>query len=556
MKKINRRDFIKTGTLAGLGFIAGCSVRNRFDLIIKNGLIIDGSSPMIYPADLGVKGDKIVALGKLADAGADKIIDAKGLIVSPGFIDIHTHTDTELLVNPRAESKIRQGVTTEVSGNCGYSPFPLNDDDSHELYTNLKSHYGISVKWQTIDEFLTAVEKARPSLNYATFTGHGDLRTFVVGKNDVQPTTAQLDKMQRVLAETMEAGSLGLSTGLEYAPGSYAKTAEIIALAKVVAQHNGIYATHMRNEDDRVEEAIAEALEICRQSGVSLEISHLKACNQANWHKVDHMLAMIHDAHDQGLPVHADRYPYNAWGTGLSSFLPLWSRQGSTEDILNRLQNREDLKKIKPYTESRGKRIGGWDKVVISNCRTKENEIYEGKSILECAEMTGKAPFEFIRDLLIAERNRVSVIGFAMDENNLKKVLASPLVMIGSDGSAVAPYGKLSESKPHPRYYGTFPRVLGKYARAEKLFDLITAVRKMTTMPADKLGLKQRGYLQENYFADIVIFNPETVIDNATFTDPHRYPTGIEYVIVNGKITVAGGEHTDTFAGKVLRHRG
>ena len=264
VKKIDRREFIKTGTLVGLGVIAGCSVKNRFDLVIKNGLVIDGTTATMRSVDLGIRNDKIVAITNLADASADKIIDAKGLVVSSGFIDIHTHTDTELLVNPRGESKIHQGVTTEVSGNCGSSPFPLTDDDSQELYSNLKERYGISVKWQSADEFLTIIEKARPSFNYATFTGHGDLRAFVVGKNDVLPTTAQLDEMKRVLAETMEAGSLGLSTGLEYAPGSYAKTAELIALCKVVKDHNGVYATHMRNEDDTVEEAIGEALEICR----------------------------------------------------------------------------------------------------------------------------------------------------------------------------------------------------------------------------------------------------------------------------------------------------
>ncbi|MDO9549306.1 MAG: D-aminoacylase [Candidatus Marinimicrobia bacterium] len=553
---MQRRDFIKTATLASAGLWLGCHPRNRFDLIIRNGLLIDGLGNPAQRMDVGIRNSKIIALGDLSKTTADRVIDANGLIISPGFIDIHTHTDSELLANPRGESKIHQGVTTEVGGNCGSSPFPLSDDDSHELYGNLKDRYGISKRWQTADEFLAIIEKARPSLNYASFTGHGDLRAFVVGKNDVQPTTAQLDEMKRVLAETMETGSLGLSTGLEYAPGSYAKTDEIIELTKVVAHYNGVYATHIRNEDDTVEEAIEEALEICRKSGVSLQISHLKACNQSNWHKVDHMLEMIHTAHDQGLPVHADRYPYNAWGTGLSSFLPLWSRQGDTDDILIRLQNKDDLAKIKPYTESRGKRIGGWDRVVISNCRSEKHKIYEGKSILDCVEITGTEPFEFIRKLLIAEQNRVGVIGFTMGENNLKKVLASPLVMIGSDGSAVAPYGKLGEGKPHPRFYGTFPRVLGKYAREEKILDLVTAVRKMTSMPAEKLGLKQRGYLKENYFADIVIFNPKTVIDNACFTDPHLYPTGIEHVIVNGKVTIENGEHTDTFAGRVLRHSG
>jgi len=266
------------------------------------------------------------------------------------------------------------------------------------------------------------------------------------------------------------------------------------------------------------------------------------------------MLEMIHSAHNNGLPVHADRYPYNAWATGLTSFLPLSARQGDTDDILERLRDKTQLKEIKAYTESRGKRIGGWDRVVISSCHSKENALWEGKSVAECSELSGKEPFLFIRDLLISDRNRVDVIGFAMDEENLKKVLASPLMIIGSDGSAVAPYGKLGEGKPHPRFYGTFPRVLGKYARNEKIFDLNTAIKKMTSMPAEKLGIKKRGIIQRGYFADITIFNPETVIDNATFTNPHQYPGGIEYVIVNGKLTIEQGNHTDAFAGRVLRH--
>jgi len=328
----------------------------------------------------------------------------------------------------------------------------------------------------------------------------------------------------------------------------------LIELCKVVSAQNGIYATHLRNEDDTVEEAIEEALRICQQANVSTQISHLKACNKNNWHKVDHMLEMIESAADSGLPVLADRYPYIAYSTGLTVFLPLWSRQGSTDEILARLEDKTLIPKIKEFSESRGQRIGGWDRVVIASCFSDDNKKWEGKSIQQASETTNKPPFEFIRSLLIEEKNRVDIVGFAMDEENLKKVLNSRLVTIGSDGSAVAPYGILGKGKPHPRFYGTFPRVLGKYAREERIFNLTTAVKKMTSMSAQKLNLKNRGIIRKDYFADITIFNPKTVIDNATFVDPHQYPTGIEYVLVNGKITIAKGNHTGQTAGQVLRH--
>ncbi len=550
---ITRRDFIKTGVSASAALLIGCSIKNRFDVIIKNGMVLDGGSSDFKEVDIGITGNKIAAFGDLKDSSADQIIDASGLVVSPGFIDIHTHTDTELLINPKAESKVHQGVTTEISGNCGYTPFPLSDAKFSEMDESIYQKYGIHVSWRHIAGFLEALEAKRISMNYATFTGHGTLRNYVVGGNDVQPTTEQLQTMKKLLAESMEAGSFGLSTGLEYAPGSYANKDELIELCRLVSKQNGLYATHMRNEDDRVEEAIKEALDISKAADVPLQISHLKACNQNNWHKVDRMLEMIHDASQKGLPVHADRYPYTAWSTGLSSLLPLWSRQGTTDEILARLQDKELLPKIREYAKNRGKKIGGWDRLLINSCYTDQNKKFEGKSISACSEMTGVSPFEFVRKLMIDEKSRVDITGFAMEEGNLEKVLASPLVMVGSDGSAVAPYGKLGEGKPHPRFYGTFPRVLGKYFRHENLFDLPTAVKKMTSLPAEKMGLKQRGKLKKGYFADVVVFNPATVIDNATFLKPHQYPTGIEYVIVNGKMTINKGKHTGELTGSVLR---
>jgi len=550
---ITRRNFNKILATGSLGLMTGCYFNTRFDVIIKNGMIIDGTGKPAFHGDIGIVGEKIVAIGNLKDKYSDIVVDAKDNVVAPGFIDIHTHTDIELLVNPNADSKILQGVTTEVSGNCGYSPFPLNEFDAQELDASIFNKYGLNATWRDISGFLDMLENNKISVNYATFTGHGNLRGYVVGKNDIQANQNDLKKMKNILHQSMVEGSLGLSSGLEYAPGSYASTEELIELNKVVAKNSGVYATHIRDEEDTVEEAIKEAIDICKASGVSLQISHLKANHKANWHKIDNILEMIYDASEAGMPVKADRYPYIAYSTGLTSFLPLWSRQGDTDEIILRLSNKSLLEKIKKFVESKGSDIGGWDRVVISSCNSKGNKIWEGQSIDYCSRATKQSPVEFIRTLLIEEKNKVSIVGFGMNEDNLKKVLSSPFVMIGSDGNAVSPYGKLADGKPHPRSYGTFPRVLGKYARDENLFDLPTAIMKMSLMPAKKLGFINRGTISNNYFADIVVFDPNTVIDNATFSDPHQTPSGIKHVIVNGKLAVKDGVHTGTRAGSVLR---
>ena len=553
MRTLPRRDFVKLSSLGALGMIIGCGGDRTFDLIIRNGLVFDGLGNPAVKTDIGIRGKHIAALGDLSQARARRVIDAANMAVAPGFIDIHTHTDTELLVNGKGESKIRQGVTLEVSGNCGYSPFPMLHEDAVEFHEGLAERYGLKTSWERAAGFLDALEAAGTSLNYATLTGHGTLRSFVVGRNDVDPTPGQMALMKTVLAETMEQGSFGLSTGLEYAPGSYATTEELIDLCKTVADHNGFHATHMRNEDDTVEEAIDEALRIGRESGVFTQISHLKACNRANWHKVDHMLEMIHEARAHQ-PVMADRYPYDAWGTGLSAFLPLWARQGDTDEVLARLENPDDASRIEAYAHSRTERIGGWDRVMISSCRAEADKPCEGMTILEGAEQRGQSPFEFMRSLLLNSRNSVSVVGFAMDEDNLKKVLAADFVFIGSDGNAVAPYGKLYSGNPHPRYYGAHARVLGRYVREERVLELADAVRKMTSGPAEVLGISDRGHIAPDVYADLVIFDPLQVIDKATYSKPHQFAEGVQQVIVNGKVTVDGGEHTGVMAGQVLRH--
>ena len=552
MSSMNRRQFVKLTSLSSLGLIVGCNGGRYFDVIIRQGLILDGAGGPGIQNDLGIIGDKVVALGDLSRANAALIINATGKVVSPGFIDIHTHTDTELLVNPRGESKIHQGVTTEIGGNCGSSAFPFSKERAADYHANLLDKYGITTSWQDLDGFFKTIQAKGTSLNYATLTGQGDLRARVVGRNDVPATKDQMEEMQRLLIESIEQGSFGLSTGLEYSPGSYATTEELSELSSVLDKYNAIYATHMRNEDDMVEEAIAEALRIGRETGVHTQISHLKACNKNNWHKVDGMLEQI-DRARSNQPVLADRYPYDAWGTGLSAFLPLWARQGDTDDILGRLNDPSDLKKIAEYSNGRAQRIGGWDRVMISSCSHEPDKACEGMTVLDGANERGIEPFEFATELLMNSKNQVGVVGFAMDEKNLHKVLAADFVMVGSDGNAAAPYGKLGTGKPHPRYYGTFPRVLGKYARDEQIISLSSAVKKMTSMPAQALGIKDRGILGINMKADIVIFDPATVIDKATFADPHQYPLGIEHVFVNGVHTINSGEHTKALGGEIIR---
>jgi len=519
-------------------------------MLLKNALIYNSDFEP-QKADILVKDEKIAKIDE--NLSGEDALDFSGCMIFPGFIDIHTHTDIELLVNPTGDSKLLQGVTTEVSGNCGSSPFPYLTKDAKDSSEHLKKKYGIDVYWENIDGFYNNLEKGKIGINYASFTGHGDLRAFVMGRNDVQPSPEQLKKMQDVLEETIKMGSFGLSTGLEYAPGSYAKTDELIELSKIVAKYDGIYNTHMRNEDDTVLEAIEEAFEISRKSGVRLEIAHLKACNPANWHKVATIIEMLDKAKHEGLSVNADRYPYIAYSTGLSTFLPLWSRQGETSEIIARLKDSSLVGNIKEYAQSRGTRIGGWNNVVISSVQKETNRQFEGKSVFEAATMSKVDPLDFVVSLLIDEKLSVGMVGFAMKEENLRKILSHPLVMIGSDGNALNNVGILGEGKPHPRNYGTFPRVLGKYVREEKLFGWETAVHRMTNMAAMKIGLKDRGLLKENYIADIVVFNPETVGDRATFVDPKQFAAGIDYVIVGGKVAAHMGKNTGALNGQVIR---
>ncbi len=562
--KFTRRQFLQTSAkgalLIGAGgshlIIQGCAGNKKYDLIIAGGVVYDGLGNPGKAVDIAIKDDKIALIGeKLNRDKAGRIIEAGGMVVSPGFIDVHTHTDMGLLANPLAESHIRQGITTEISGNCGSSPFPVADEVYEEMKKVVKDEYDVDLNWRDINGFFQRLEEKGMALNYVTLLGQGDLRGKVVGFNDQPATPEQITQMKIMLDQNMKAGAWGLSTGLEYAPGSYANTEEIIELCHVVAANNGIYATHMRDEGDRLLEAMDEAIRIARDTGVSTQISHFKVAYPRNWHKIDAAIEKLDKAKDEGIPILADRYPYIAGSTGLSLYFPLWARQGTTKDFVARLKDPALDEKLRSYSHKQEEKIGSWETIRICSVSTDKNKHLEGKNILEASAEAGKDTYDFMRDLLIEEENQVGMITFMMKEENLQRILAHPLVSIGSDGSAVAPYGVLHKGKPHPRFYGTFPRVLGKYVREEKILTLPQAIRKITSVPADKFGFNGRGRISEGYFADLVVFDPDRVIDRATWEDPHQYPDGIGYVMVNGKVVVEGGETTGNLPGRILKKK-
>jgi N-acyl-D-amino-acid deacylase len=558
----SRRGFLRTsgtGSLAvGTGMIhcfnRACTPEGPYDLLIRGGIVYDGLGNPGIEADVAIRGERIVGIGKRLNAnGANRILEAKGLAVSPGFIDMHTHTGAHLIANPLAESHIRQGITTEISGNCGSSPFPVADSRIPEIEEMLKKQFQVEFSWRDMEGFFHRLEEQGIALNYATFVGHGNIRGKVVGYEDQAATPDQIAEMQSLIEEHMSAGAWGLSTGLEYTPSSFAATDEIIQLCHKVAELGGIHSTHMRNEDNYVLESIDETIQIARETGVSTQISHLKMALPANWNKIDEALAKIELANKEGTRILADRYPYIAAATGLSSFFPQWARAGSTEDFIQRLKDPSMDSRFRAHLKEEEQEIGSWKNVRISAVVTERNKTYEGLDIINCSELSGKQPYEFMRDIIIEEENQVGMVKFVMNEDNLKQILAHPLVTVGSDGNAVATSGVLGTGKPHPRYYGTFPRFLGKYVREEKILTWPEAIRKITSVTAQKLGFAGRGQVSRDYYADLVLFDPETIIDRATFDDPHQYPDGIQTVIVNGTIVLHQGECTGELSGKILK---
>ncbi len=550
----SRREFLKAcGALTASYWLHfACSFGKDFDLIIVGGLVYDGSGNDGIIRDVGIKDGRIAGLGDLKDRSAKQKIEASGLAVAPGFIDFHSHSDEELLLGGEAQSKIRQGVTTEVLGQDGGSMAPLNEKMALQLVENFKERFGLEVAWRDFAGYFRNLESRGMITNALSMVGQGTLREIVIGEDNRPATAENLAKMKQLAQEAFAQGAYGLSSGLEYTPGSFATTEEIIELCRSM-NGRGIYSTHMRNEDETLLEAIDEAIRIAREAGVALNIAHIKASGQRNWHKQGEMLAKLEAARASGMQVTCDRYPYIAYNTGLSSLFPLWSRDGGSEKFVARLQDAALQDTLRAEVWHEVEKIGGWRSVMISSLtKHPRRGEFEGKTFEEIAA-AGVDPMATLFELIIAEEGGGNMIGLAMSEEDTAALLAHPYCMPASDGSALGLEGRLRRGNPHPRSFGTFPRVLGKYVREDKIMPLAEAIRKMSALPADTLGLKERGYVRPGYWADLVIFDPATVSDRATWSNPFQYPAGIPNVLVNGEVVLAHDQLTGKLVGKVLR---
>ena len=543
----------KAALLGGAAFAASAAgfscgiVRSwvrDFDLIIEGGEICDGSGRRLFDADVGIRDGRILAVGKLKQQSSSRRISARGLVVAPGFIDLHTHSDTNLLVDGRAWSKVFQGVTTEIVGQDGRSVAPLTSG----------MRRGRGVAWQDFAGYHRSLVRRGTSVHVLSMVGAGTLREYVMGRQDTYAEPFQIRRMQLLFQRALEQGARHLSSGLEYQPGSFASDAELVGILEAVpkaARRHLVYATHMRNEDDRIESALQEAITIARWAGVRLHISHFKMQGRRNWDRLPGLLDMVKRARRSGVPITFDRYPYVAYSTGLQSLFPAWSRDGSHGRFLGVLRNGDLLPRLRRDVEHKIASLGSYDSVQIARLYVTGRK-YEGRRLGELAAAHGQEPFEFLRQLMLREKGGGSMVGFGMNEDNTDRILRDRFCAIASDGSARAVNGVLGRGMPHPRNFGTFPRVLGHYVRERRAISLREAVRKMTSLPASILGLKERGQVRPGYHADLVLFDPDTVADRATFLEPKQYSRGIRYVIVGGTVVVDGGDHTDARPGRVL----
>ena len=532
-----------------------------FDVIITNGHIMDGTGSPWYSGDVGIRDGKIAAIGNLSGARSARTIDAHGMVVAPGFIDMLGQSELTILVDPRLPSKIYQGITTEITGEGG-SAAPLNDDivkSDSEAY----AHYKLTPDWRTLREYFARLEKQGIGINLASYVGATQVRRMVLGDDDKQPTGAQLEQMRALVRQAMKDGAVGVSTSLEYAPAPYAKTEEIIALAAEASKFGGIYATHMRNEGSAVLPAIDEAVRIGREAHIPVEIWHLKVAGKENWGQMPAVVAKIQAARGQGMDISADTYAYPAWFNSMSAFIPPWAHDGGDAKLVERLKNpamrarmRKDMMTPSKEWDNEWQEIPGPESVLIGVVQNPKLLPLQGKRLSEVAKMWNKDPMDALFDLLIEDKAFTNVAVFGMSEPDVALALQQPWVSIDNDSSGTSPEGILGQEHPHPRAYGTFPRILRKYVREEKELSLEDAIRKFSALPAQRMRLTDRGVLKTGTWADVVVFDPETVHDVATFEKPNQLSEGMQYVIVNGSLVIDDGKMTGAKPGKVLRGAG
>lgn len=520
-----KRLFILTQLIFLLNTI---SMAESYDLIIKGGKIIDGSSSPFFVADIGIKGKKIKKIGFIDEKDGKKVINAETLFVAPGFIDVHTHTE-KILLRPSIENYLFQGVTTVISGNCGSHEFPLK-------------------------EFFKKLKDKKISVNFGSLVGHNTIREKVMGKRNAEPTDEEMRRMEILLEQELKAGGLGLSTGLEYIPGAYSKTDELVRLGKIVSKYHGIYATHMRNEDAMIKPAIEEAIRIGEENRIPVEISHIKLCSEEVWGKLDLIIEPVESARKRGVEIFMDQYPYLHTSTGISIMIPSYALEGGLEKFKERVQSQHFREKIRNEIAQKrltSSKIDKLKNIIIANY--DKNPDYNGKSLEEILTMKGeKAEVKNASELIIeiVENGDASAVFLQMTDDDVKALMKLSYVSIASDGGVQFP----GKGFPHPRSYGTFPRVISKYVKEEKVLSLEHAIRKMTSLPAQVFRIKERGLIKEGFFADLVIFDFEKIKDNATFQNPHQYPSGIVYVIVNGKVVAEKGKHTGEYPGAIIKN--
>jgi N-acyl-D-amino-acid deacylase len=534
----------------------------QYDVLIRNGRVVDGTgNPWVY-ADVGVTGDRISLVGRApANATAKQVIDAKGLIVAPGFIDMLGQSEWSLLIDKQAFSKLTQGITTGITGE-GESIAPQNGETLADRRDFLQ-HYHLAVDWRDLDGYFRRLEKQGAGINLGTYVGATQVRRYVMGSADRAPSPEELARMEQLVEQAMRQGAMGVSTSLIYAPAFYAKTEELIALAKAASKYGGIYASHIRNEGDREMEALDEAFRIGREAKIPVEIWHLKVAGRQNWGKMPNVIAAIEAARASGLDVTANQYSYTASGTSLGATIPPKYHEDGSIAFVTRLQNpqvraaiRQELAGVGGSIENMWRGTGGPQGILVASVLDPMLKHYEGRTIAQIAADEQKDPLDALMDLVVAGKDHVGAVYFTMSEDDVKFAMQQPFVSVGTDAGAVNVQGPLSESKVHPRAYGTFPRILGRYVRDQRLLRLEQAIRKFTSLPAQRVGLRDRGILRSGTFADITIFDPGTVNDTATFENPHRPSVGIEYVIVNGVVSVEGGRVTGRLGGKPLRGPG